>query len=149
MTTTRVIPDLPDGIDLWDCRDYSEDLVHTCIHEALDAELDTGWERMTWEEYKTSLPATITVYGFQRLKVTGDMLYEPLEDVLERLDEEYGDPCSRGTDETERMQQAQRDFLRVVAEEYHCWACERVAEVEVDPVAWIQEYRPDWIEERS
>ena len=154
MTTTatnseNAIPELPEGIDFWDCDEGQECLTNHDIHDAIEYHLDGMWERgQEWASYKSYLPEKLTVYGWKRIKVTADMLYEPLDDVLERLDEEYGDPDGDGADATEKMKEAQKVFLEAVAAEYSCWACEQVAKVEVDPAAWIEQNRPDWMEDK-
>ena len=61
-----------------------------------------------------------------------------LENLLERLDEEHGDPdLHQGNRATPRMTAAARAFLREVAAEYQLWICDPTGEHEtVHPRRW-------------
>lgn len=47
-----------------------------------------------------------------------------LEDILERLDEEYGDPDDFGTTPSENMKKASLELAKVIIKDYHVWRCE-------------------------
>lgn len=73
------------------------------------------------------------------------MCREPLNDILEGLDEEYGNPEGDYTKPTDAMKKAQEVFLKVVAEEYSSWACAEVVEKTINAHEWIKKNRPDWL----
>jgi len=73
-----------------------------------------------------------------------------LENALERLDEEYGNPDGDYTKPTPAMTAAAEAFAKVLAAEYSVWACEPTGEkVTVNALAWVKEHRPDWLREAS
>lgn len=149
MTTTATNYEYDGPIAYWSCRDDLERLSDEDMDEAIEAYLDDLWERdQEWASYKSHLPEKLSVYGWKRIKVNADMLWEPLEDVLDRIDEEYGDPDGDGQDITDKMKEAQRVFLEAVAAEYKCWACEVACTREIDPLEWIKEHRPDWMKDK-
>jgi hypothetical protein len=93
--------------------------------------------------YDATLPDEITVIGYAPMEVSTHHL-NPLEHVLEYLDEEYGDPDGAGWSKpTERMKEAERGFLRVVKEEYVSWSCEEVARKTINVREWRREYGYD------
>ena len=116
----------------------SERLVHSTPDEAIEEILD-----------QASCP--LADYG--EVVVVGYANVEPvwkaasiLEDFLDRLDEEYGDPDGDITEPTEAMKQAADAFVRAVLAEYQTWVCEPTGEqVRVDALKWAQEHRPDWL----
>lgn len=143
---------MSDEIEYWDCDEGQERLTHTDQGEAIEAHLDSLWVRdESVEEWLESAGDEITVYGFKRSKVKPGELYEPLEDILERLDEEHCDPEGEGTEATEVMRNAQTAFLEVIAAEYFSWACEEVKEaaVKVNVKEWVKENCPHWLEEKK
>jgi len=149
MSTTRAGYEYEPKISYWSCRDDLERLSDEDMDEAIEAYLDDLWERdQEWASYASYLPETLSVYGWKRIKIKPEMLWEPLEDVLERLDEEFGDPDGEGFQITDKMKEAQQAFLATVAAEYKCWACEVAITKEIDPVAWIKEHRPDWMKDK-
>ena len=117
----------------WSCDPHCEQLSADSIHEAVEVHIDD----CAW------VPPTLTVHGFARMVPT-DVDVLPLEDVLERLDETYGDPEGDSTDSTQRMRDAEDEFARIVLEEYESWACEEVCEEQIDVRQWLKENRPDW-----
>lgn len=91
------------------------------------------------------LPETITICGFARMEV--DILrLNPLEDCLETLDEEYGDPEGEYSESTETMKEAERVFLAAIKKEYTTWMCEEVCRKEINVADWVKENRPDWLQ---
>ena len=98
----------------------------------LDQEIEEVLERH-FDGFDTDLlPETIRVLRWRRkpIDVPGqaDAI---LEILLNRLDEDHGDPGGQLTNEpTERMAAAARTFLSQVAGEYRSWVCEPTGEHE-------------------
>jgi len=122
--------------ELWGARD-EERLEFYDENECIEAILD-GMDN--------PLPEKITICGFARMDVNTICL-NPLEQCLERLDEEYGDPDGEYSGPTEAMKTAERVFLEIVKKEYKPWACEEVCRKEIIVADWIKANRPDWIGE--
>lgn len=137
----------------WDCVPDKERLYHSDREDAIEDHLDQMLNpKMTAADVLAALPEKVTVYGWARTEVDRAKLAKllsesALEDLLERLDEDYGDPDGDPTDPTEKMQQAEAAFIRVVLDEYVPWSCEKVCEEEVDVEAWVRRYRPDWLKD--
>ena len=118
---------------LWGSPD-EERLVYTDEDVAIEAILDG---------IDGPLPETITICGFARMEVD-TLRLNPLEDCLETLDEEYGDPDGEYSESTEAMKEAERVFLAAIKKEYTTWMCEEVCRKEIDVAEWMKENRPDW-----
>jgi len=70
-----------------------------------------------------------------------------VNDLLNKMDEEYGDPDGdRYSEPTEKMKQAEMEFIKVVLSEYVPWSCEQTCEEEIDVKGWVRKNRPDWLE---
>lgn len=80
-------------------------------------------------------PETVVVCGYAEMKVNFES-YGPLEDVLESLDEEYGDPDGDRAEATEAMIEAEEAFMAVIAKEYKTWACEEVSRETINIAEW-------------
>jgi hypothetical protein len=108
----------PREVVFWDCRDDREQLIHDSIGEAVYAWAD---------ERDGPLPETVTVYGFARMELPSEerIAETVLEHLIERIDEDYGNPDDWAKP-TEAMLTAAREFARVFRAEYECWACEEV-----------------------
>jgi len=124
-----VIWDEPDREDL---RFFSED-------EAVEYILD---------DIDGPLPEKITICGYARMPISTE-LFHPLENILDDLDEEYGDPGGDPFEPTEKMKEAERTFLEVVQQEYEPWACEEVCRKEVIVADWVKENMPEWLEAQT
>lgn len=138
MTDNLPRPEETRKVELWDCDDGAEFLIHRDMDDAIESHLDgTG-----------QTEGTLKVYGFARMKIPDNYLDEGrlVEDVLERLDEEFGN-WEEGTEPTEAMLEAARTFHKAIIAEYSVWTCEVVETVEVDVAEWILKERPDWTEE--
>lgn len=110
---------------LWDCND-PERLIHDSPDEAI-------------KEYLAnipgdSLPETITLTGYVRMEPPD---VNVLEGLLERFDEECGDPDGGYSKPTPAMLEAEEAFLAIVRSEYKSWACEDVYSEEVNVAAWL------------
>lgn len=109
---------------LWSCNRDEEQLRATTIADAVDE----------WYGWSTEpVPEHVVVYGFAPVELpraehfmSGDLL----EIILERLDEDHGNP-EEYTEPTEGMKEAERMFVRAVLDEYHVWQCEQVCEKRV------------------
>lgn len=119
---------------LWGSPD-SERLEYTDEDEAIEGILD---------DIDGQLPERITICGFACMEVIISRLH-PLEDCLEALDEEYGNPEDGPDGPTKAMEEAERMFLEILKKEYVPWVCEEVCRKEINVAAWVKENRPDWL----
>ena len=95
-----------------------------------------------------NLPETIEVCGFTRREpsVKHEASYV-LESLLERLDDEYGNPDGGCTEATESMKAAAETFATAVLDEFTSWSCDIVKRETVNVREWIKKNRPDWLGE--
>jgi hypothetical protein len=130
--------DKTDGREIvcWDEPDR-EDLRYTDEYEAIEGIL---------EDWDGPLEGTLIICGYARMLV-GTAYMHPLEDILDTLDEEFGNPYGDLSEPTPKMKQAEAAFLKVIEEEYVPWACEEVCRKEIDVLKWVKENRPGWLEE--
>jgi hypothetical protein len=90
---------------------------------------------------------TLTAYEYKRMEVVGDAK-DLVELILERWDEEYGNPDGDIDPPTEKMIEAAEQFFKVMKEEYVPWAMEQTGKKEtVDVYEWCKENAPEWLEE--
>lgn len=125
----------------WAVDTMGEELQHETLDEAVDMYLDGLAPEET--------PDVITVHGYARIDLSNEWSDLPefvVETVIERLDEEYGDPFNSGFPITDRMRKAAAVFAEVILREYEPWACIPVCHQEIDIQAWIKEKRPHWLE---
>jgi hypothetical protein len=134
---TGADPDAKREIVYWDCDDGAESLTWTDPDEAVERYLD---------DIHPELPEALTVHGYARMAVSADGA-DPLDRVLEHIDEEHGDPDGDPTTPTPAMRAAEATFLAAVIAEYESWACETVTHQEIDVRAWLQEHDPDRLAE--
>ena len=115
--------------DFWSVSKYEERLTHDEPEEAAAMWLDD----MTKEEI-AELPDEITVYGWRRTNIKGYL--EPsfvLDEVLERLDEEHGDPDGDFISSiTPKMIAATRALVQAIEEDYTPWTCKVCCEEKLD-----------------
>jgi hypothetical protein len=130
-------------IEFWDCSEDSEILSYENENDAIEYYLDDYLHALPIAEW----PEKITLYGFVRetLKL-GNEAARILEQLLEGLDEEYGNP-EKATTETEGMKKAAEEFVQKVAAEYQVWSCKRVASEEINVMEWVKEHCPQWLTE--
>ena len=96
-------------------------------------------------------PETIRVSSFIRLTVDRREV-ALLDDVLDRLDENYGDPEGYAADAyqpTKEMRDAEKALQDLILKHYKPWMCEDVSSEEVNVKEWVTEHRPHWLEEES
>lgn len=163
MTESRIVP--PEELDprkglraehyveskvvpvYWDLPDR-EHLQYTSLEEAIEGNLD-GWmdQRKGTPELLEALPETLTLAGFARMEPDAERWPESvLEDFLNCLDENYGNPDDY-TDPTEGMKEAAKVFVEAVLKEYTAWACIEVCRKVIDVHAWVRYHRPEWLGE--
>lgn len=90
------------------------------------AEPDESFERFT---VRVNWPLVVLV--FRRMDVgrhADSIARNALDDALERLDEEYGDPDGTPSEPTEKMKSAAMAFAKDLLAEYVVWACEPTGE---------------------
>lgn len=124
----------------WTCREDEEELRHTDVDDAVDEWLDDMYD-IALEE----VPPQVKVYGFRPRLVdahaeVGYHRGRILEDLLERIDEDYGSPDG-GTEPTTAMKVAEDLLLEVICREYEPWACEPCVQVVVDTAPYVEALR--------
>ena len=118
----------------WDCEEQ-EHLTHDDMDDAIESILD--------DMAPSPLPRKMKICGYARMEMK--MATGALEDVLENLDMEYGDPDGERSDPTPKMQLAEEMFLEVVRSEYEVWTCEIVETREIDVAEWVAANQPGWL----
>ena len=114
--------------DLFYGMDCEERLVHQSPEDVVEQLLDDSVgrvgepveetaDRMTW-------PIRVVEYRRMELPKPEHLTCNSLKWLLDRLDEEYGDPDGDATEPTEVMRAAERAFHAVVLAEYVPWMCE-------------------------
>ena len=95
-------------------------------------------EQILSEIIPEHFPDTIRVTTFKRPTIRPQM-FNPLEHLLEQLDEEYADPEDTAeTPATPRMKEAEQAFLQAVLREYVPWKLEPDHTVVVDVGEWLR-----------
>ena len=129
---------IPDDA-LWG-QEGDELLSHSDIHDAIEDVLDSrhpdpieGYVEVVCYEHRPASASSIDTVSL-------------LEDVLERLDEEYGGP-DEPSESTKEMEVAAKEFAEKIIAEYTVWQCEPILTVIVDALEWAKENAPDWLEE--
>jgi len=112
----------------WSCNEDEEHLIHESKKEAIEYYLDDFEEGME--------PTKIQVFGYAKIEINEDGIGY-LEDLLEYLDSEYGDPDGGWTDPTDAMKKAAKIFVDTVVSEYNVWRCHCVYEEEVNVKHWL------------
>jgi len=152
----------------WTCDDSVETLSDTEMDEAIESYLDRFWPS-AWEfkdrenervlAFVAALPAKLEVYGFVRSVVPAHMLDpdDVIDEAMQKLDEdELGDAFGDTSWEDrispeglESVKAAAYAFTAAVLKNYVPWSCDKVKTVEVDPLVWIKENRPEWLDGAS
>ena len=113
------------------------ELLHGSIEDAIEDFLDA----ISIDE----IPDQATFVGYSRMVVDPYRCDRSLDDLLEYLDEEYGNPDKRTTP-TPEMREAEREFVAKVLSQYAVWQCEPNGEKEtIECLRWISDNRPDWL----
>ena len=113
--------------------------------------LDKYMKSVDWVK-ALRVPREITLIAETRMKITARDFqpYSPLTELLERLDEVYGDP-EGAWEQTKKdmgfLRLAEKVFMDTVAAWYVPWACEDIpgSEIVVDTKAWIEKNHPVWL----
>jgi hypothetical protein len=88
----------------------------------------------------------LVVEEYVRLVVSPKECLFVLENLLERLDDEYREEA---TDPTQKMKDAELAFIKAVLEDYEVYNCERTGHTEeVNVLEWVKEHNPKWLEKR-
>lgn len=81
----------------------------------------------------------VEIYRYEPMKISDAQKQRwsewALENLIENLDEEHGDPDGETTI-TKEMETAAREFVDKVIAGYHVWSCEKVETIKVDLVEW-------------
>lgn len=100
------------------------------------------------------LPETITVDGYRPMTLTiaraDDLVDGAMENVLERLNEEYGwEDLDNDWKPTEKINTAMRGLALAISEDYPVRLMEPVegSSHEVDARQWVSDERPEWLAE--
>jgi hypothetical protein len=125
-------------VKFWDAED-TEILTHTDQDDAIECLLD-GFDE---------LPDMLEIYGYTRMELpsTDSLTTHVLEEMLSRLDEDYGNPEDNHQEATDTMKEAAKAFVEIVKNEYVPWACEIVKHKTIDVQEWVKANRPDWLEQ--
>ena len=121
----------PDDIVFWDTDDGTEQLSHGELEEAVEYALDCI--------HPGPYPEEIEVFGWRRRVVGENALSASswTENILEWLDEEYGDPDA-GFEPTKRMKEAAEKCMAVFREEYTAWQCETACRIMVKTAPYFE-----------
>lgn len=108
----------------------------TCWHWDQDAETLWGTQEEAIDHYLSlqgdpDIPSTLTLYGYAPMVASRHDCGDPLQQVLEALDEQYANPDGDGCEPTAAMKAAETTFLAVILREYTPWMCALVCEVTV------------------
>lgn len=106
----------------WSVNPDVERLIHTDIGSAIEEWFD--------DFDGDVIPETVTVHGFAPMdlpkpeRIAGQIL----EQVLERLDEDYSDPDGDSTVADQVMKDAALTCAKAILGAYRVWTCEKVSE---------------------
>lgn len=104
--------------EFWSTEDDAEYLSHTDIAGALRAFRD--------ERGEVSPDQLVRVFGFSRMQPKPSDCGRTLYNVLETLDEEFGDPQSLvATTPCQALLDAEKKFHETILEHYKVFMCER------------------------
>ena len=103
-------------IEFWGDKDDGN-LTHTEMDDAIESALDGV-------DVVNALPETIEVCGFAHMELPSaeSLARHVLEDFLEKLDDEYGNPDGDYTEKTDGMKEAAKEFVAAVLDNYTVWA---------------------------
>lgn len=131
--------------DFWAISD-TETLQHELVEDAVREYLDDFMSPHMTQEDWDRLPETFEVLGYNRMTPNVECYCRMLEDLLEYLDEEFGNPNGDPTQPTPGMQQAEKEFIEKVLKEYEVYQCEYSGDkVTISTIDWIREHEPEWL----
>jgi len=75
-----------------------------------------------------AVAADVVIKRYKPIQLTPDhnIFNRAFEDLMQTLDEEFGDPEGDGIKITDGMKQAMNTFAEVIITEYPVWACEEI-----------------------
>lgn len=128
-------------VQFWDWDDTKERLDHVSIGDAIAAYLEhkAEWFRGTEAEFIASLPGSVELHGYSPMPTPEPDAESIVVGVLERIDEEFGDPDGGYTEPSAGMLSAAHRLCAVIRGEYPMWAHEITTSETVDIKAWIRE----------
>lgn len=145
--------DLPEP-DFWTCKEDAEQLDCSDEDEAIEEYLDFSLHpNMTAAQAMAALPKTVEVYGYTRdegpdEKEKNSWALGLTEQLLEWIDDEYGDPDGETDNENEpEVKNIAREMVDKALENYTIWRCHKVCTKTVDVEEWVKKERPDWLED--
>ena len=120
-------------------REYGDEYLKDDPDEVIQDHLE-GTPATTWDR-------VVIIAGYKRMPIFWAG-YHPLEEIVERLDDEYGHEECEFVASEELVATAEK-MLELLKEEYVGWGCEEVIgqRQQYDLVDWVRENEPDWIEE--
>ena len=87
-----------------------------------------------------NLPESVEVVKWVQMEVQWQH-FHPLEDMLERLDEDYGDQ-ETGTEPTDTMIEAEKVFTEAIKKDYHVYMCEPQGKpIIISTAYWLMQNR--------
>ena len=95
----------------------SERLLHWTVFDAVEEYVDDC-------DCRADVPLLVPMAEYSRMSVGTIEFYEPLERLIESLEEEYGDWDGERDVVTPRMKEAEKAFLQVVLDEYVPYPCD-------------------------
>jgi len=108
-----------------------EELYHHNIDEAIEAFID--------DCHPDKPPEIIELVGYKRMEPKASSYTDRvLDDLLDRIDEEHGNPGGDPNAATDKMHSAARVFVKAVLADYTPWACEPVVRQTVNTAEWMK-----------
>ena len=93
--------------------------------EVLDADLDDCIERyLDSDDEDFEAPETITVEAYERMKLSRERVESHLSDMVESIDDDYGDPDGT-SDPAPQIMEAWQSFCKIFVDTYEVWRCDR------------------------
>lgn len=123
---------------LWTHEDYDKEEMpnHQTEYDAIENYLD-GIVKDKW-------PKEITIKEYKPMKI--ELNAEPLYEILDNLDINYNSPDRDASEPTDKMIQAEKEFLRIIEEEYTVWWFEETGKkIIVNVLNWVKTHQPNWL----
>jgi len=92
----------------------------------IDGALEEWLADVAFREEAASEDVVIKRYKPMQLTPDHNIFNRTLEDLMQTLDEEFGDPEGDAPEITNGMEQAMRTFAEAIIAEYPVWACEEI-----------------------
>lgn len=126
----------------------TETLTYFEVDDAVEAFLDDmDVEDSSAQGLRTAFgeigDVTVTGYAHEQPCVT-DVAAYVVEDLLEYLGNNFGNPEDYGPEPTQEAKDAAQHFVKVVLDDYPLWICEPVDSVTLNALEWAERERPHW-----